>query len=271
MHLQDDDRVQHLRHWLVDDPRGWAPGGAPGSIRYTDADLRRLYTPDGTLRPLLLWVGRFLDFKRVPALLHAFAAIRTRLSPAPALLMWGGYPGEYEGDHPAHLAEKLGIADDVYFIGWRGHDELPLGLNCADLMAAPAVNEPFGMVYLEAQACGTPPITTNTGGPARIITANGRHADGWLVPPDNPAALADTLTTALTDHTERCRRAANARSHTEATYSWTRTAQHYLALYTSVLGHRTSPHRRSSDHAHPRCPVRHERPVPPLAQHRRPH
>ncbi|MGR6998320.1 hypothetical protein ACU686_09845 [Yinghuangia aomiensis] len=53
--LDDVQRLEHLRHWLVTDPRGWAPDSAPGSIRYTDSDLRRLHTPDGRLRPLLLW------------------------------------------------------------------------------------------------------------------------------------------------------------------------------------------------------------------------
>ncbi|MFF9001516.1 glycosyltransferase family 4 protein [Streptomyces achromogenes] len=232
--LKTGQRLQHLRHWLVEDPRGWAPGGEPSSIRYTDRDLHRLRLPDGNLRPLLLWIGRYLDFKRLPVLLQAFSAVRTRLDPAPALLLWGGYPGEYEGDHPADLAAKLGITDDVYVVGWRGHDELPLGLNCADLMVAPAVNEPFGMVYLEAQACGTPPVTTNTGGPATIITPHGPRADGWLVPPDNSAALANTITAALNDRDELGRRAANARSHIESTYSWQRTADQYLALYASA-------------------------------------
>ncbi|MFG2434594.1 glycosyltransferase family 4 protein [Streptomyces sp. NPDC048508] len=238
LHLTDIQRTRHLRRWLLDDPHGWGPDGAPGTIGYTEHDLHRLHTRAGRLRPLLIWVGRFLDFKRVPVLLHAFAAARTRLNPAPALLMWGGYPGEYEGDHPADLCTKLGITDDVFFIGWRGHDELPHGLNCADLMAAPAVNEPFGMVYLEAQACGTPPISTNTGGPARIITPDGPHADGWLVPPDNHTALTDTIVRALAEPTERKRRGANARAHIEATYSWDRTAEQYLSLYESVLAHR---------------------------------
>ncbi|MFD8261350.1 glycosyltransferase family 4 protein [Streptomyces griseoluteus] len=234
-HLDAEERLTHLRRWLVEDPRGWAPGDEPGSIRYTEHDLQRLRNPDGHLRPLLLWVGRYLNFKRVPDLLEAFAIARTRLNPAPALVMWGGYPGECEGEHPADLAAKLGIADDVYFIGWRGHDELPAGLHCADLMVAPAVNEPFGMVYLEAQASGTPPITTNTGGPARIITPHGPNANGWLVPPHNPAALADTIIGALTDARERGRRATNARASAENTYSWARTADRYLDLYTSAL------------------------------------
>ncbi|AUA17112.1 D-inositol-3-phosphate glycosyltransferase [Streptomyces malaysiensis subsp. malaysiensis] len=72
-------------------------------------------------------------------------------------------------------------------IGWRDHEELPTGLSCADLMVAPAVGAPFGMVYLEAMACGTPPIATTTDGPARTIKATGTHATGWLVAPDDLA------------------------------------------------------------------------------------
>ncbi|MCC3773817.1 glycosyltransferase family 4 protein [Streptomyces sp. UNOB3_S3] len=229
--LADQQRLEHLRHWLVTDPHGWAPGGTPGSIRYTDEDLRRLRDHAGIFRPLLLWVGRFLDFKRVPVLLRAFATARARLDPAPALLMWGGYPGECEGQHPAELAKELGIEGDVFFAGWRGHDELPTGLACADLMVAPAVREPFGMIYLEAMACGTPPIATATGGPLHTIVPDGPRATGWLVKPDDPDDLADTLITTLRDAGERKRRAATGRSRIESTYSWSRTADRYVAAY----------------------------------------
>ncbi|MFJ2397388.1 glycosyltransferase family 4 protein [Streptomyces sp. NPDC087843] len=229
--LDEVQRLQHLRHWLVTDPRGWTAGGSPGSIRYTETDLRRLHDSQGRLRPLLLWVGRFLDFKRVPVLLRAFADARTRLDPAPALLMWGGYPGEYEGEHPVDLAAGLGISDDVFFAGWRGHDELPTGLNCADLMVAPAIDEPFGMVYLEAMACGTPPIATATGGPAATILAAGPDATGWLVAPDDVGDLADTLVTAILNTSLRQSRGAAGRVRIQNTYSWTRTADHYLHAY----------------------------------------
>ncbi|MFF4409530.1 glycosyltransferase family 4 protein [Streptomyces sp. NPDC001404] len=228
--LDDQQRLAHLRHWLVTDPRGWGPDGTPSSIRYTENDLRHLHH-HGKLRPLLLWVGRFLDFKRLPVLLRAFAAARTRLDPSPVLLMWGGYPGECEGTHPAELARQLGIHHDVFFAGWRGHDELPTGLNCADLMVAPAVGEPFGMVYLEAMSCATPPIATATGGPARTIIPTGPHATGWLVAPDDANDLADTLVAAIHNADERERRSTNARTHIQNTYSWTKTADHYLAVY----------------------------------------
>ncbi|MBH1933279.1 glycosyltransferase family 4 protein [Streptomyces sp. AV19] len=229
--------LEHLRHWLVTNPHGWAPGGTPGSLRYTDTDLRRLRDPAGNLRPLLLWVGRFLDFKRVPVLLRAFATARVRLDPAPVLLMWGGYPGEYEGQHPYELAQDLGIEDDVFFAGWRGHDELPTGLACADLMVAPAVGEPFGMIYLEAMACGTPPIATATGGPLHTIVPGGPRATGWLVKPDDPDDLADTLITALANTAERKRRGTNGRSRIENAYSWSRTADRYVAAYHQAAAH----------------------------------
>ncbi|MFD8219999.1 glycosyltransferase [Streptomyces sp. NPDC059697] len=74
---------------------------------------------------------------------------------------------------------------------------LAVGLNCADLMVAPAVSEPFGMLYLEAMACGTPPIATATGGPARTITPAGLVSTGWLVAPDDVGRLVDTLVTAI--------------------------------------------------------------------------
>ena len=58
--------------------------------------------------------------------------------------------------------------DGVFFSGWRGHDELPLGLSCADVFVAPSVDEPFGQVFLEAMSCGLPVITTCTGRPSPL-------------------------------------------------------------------------------------------------------
>jgi glycosyltransferase involved in cell wall biosynthesis len=229
--LSDAEKLAHLRRWLVDDPRGWLPDGQPGSIRYTEADLARLTTPDGRLRPAVLWVGRYQHVKRIGLLMEAFAAARTKTATAPVLLMWGGVPGECEGEHPWDTARRLGIEDDVYFLGYRGHDELPDGLNCADLMAAPSVWESFGMVYIEAAACGTPPIAARIGGPLGILTTDGPNANGWMARPDDTADLAYTLVQALDNRAERARRGANATAHAHRNYSWSTIADTYQALY----------------------------------------
>ncbi|MFI6324800.1 glycosyltransferase family 4 protein [Nonomuraea sp. NPDC050556] len=227
--LTADQRLAHLRRWLIDDPKGWLPGRQPGSIRYDS--LAPMLTADGGLRPAILWVGRFQQVKRLDVLLEAFAATLKKADPQPVLLLWGGYPGEVEGDHPRTIARRLGIDQHVYFVGWRGHDELPDGLNCADLMAAPAVNESFGMVYIEAAACGVPSIATNTGGPASLITAHGPDADGWLVKPDDPHNLAVTLAAALADPAERLRRAINGVEKVRRGYAWSRVADQYQEVY----------------------------------------
>jgi glycosyltransferase involved in cell wall biosynthesis len=230
-HLTARQKLAHLRTWLVDDPRGWAPGRGPGTIRYTTADLQRLQLPDGHLRPLVLWIGRFQKVKRLDVLLHAFAEAARTLRPAPALLLWGGVPGECEGTHPLTLARRLGVENDVYLIGWRGHGELPLGLACADLMAAPAVGESFGMVYVEAMAAGVPPIATHTGGPRDFIHSAGPRANGWTVHPDDPDDLTATLRSALTNPAELARRARNASDVAHADYGWPTITDRYAAIY----------------------------------------
>ena len=101
--------------------------------------------------------------------------------------------------------------DGVFFSGWRGHDELPLGLSCADVFVAPSVGEPFGLVFLEAMSCSAVPvITTTTGGPLSFVNTVAGRPNGWLVPPDDVDALADALVEAINDDATRNERADNA-------------------------------------------------------------
>ncbi|MDP9189429.1 MAG: glycosyltransferase family 4 protein, partial [Actinomycetota bacterium] len=166
------DRPAHWRRHLVDQPRGWAPGEAPGSVGYEASQLQAL---EGTT---LLAVGRFTAVKRLPLLVEAFAAARARLSEPAALVLLGGYPGEWEGEHPLEAIERLGTSD-VFLAGWHPHHELPDFLNASDLLVHPSVLEQFGQVLVEAMACGVPAIAVERGGPATIVD----HAEtGWLIP-----------------------------------------------------------------------------------------
>ena len=142
--LTKSERLAKWHQWLVDEPRGWDESGGPGTIRYADTDIERFFLDPATgeLLPVLLFVGRFLGFKRVPLLVRAYARARQSLGSAPPpLVIWGGYPGEWEGEHPYTVATSLGV-EGVFFVGWRGHQDLASGFNCADVFVAPSVDEP---------------------------------------------------------------------------------------------------------------------------------
>ena len=176
-----DERRSHWLRWLVSEPQGWDEATCtPGSIRYTEAEVIDAFfdAETGAARPVLMYVGRFLAFKRVPLLVRAYARARMRMSVPAPLVIWGGWPGEWEGEHPHTVVTREHI-DGVFFDGWRDHDELPLGLSCADCFVAPSTDEPFGLVYLEAMACELPVIGTLSGGPPSFINVTRRRAR-WL-------------------------------------------------------------------------------------------
>jgi glycosyltransferase involved in cell wall biosynthesis len=232
----DAERRARWIDWLVRDPQGWdEETKRPGSIRYSEREVADAFfdATTGEARPVLMFVGRFLGFKRVPLLVRAYARARERMAiPAP-LVIWGGAPGEWEGEHPHTVATRAGI-DGVFFAGWRGHDDLPLGLGCADCFVAPSTDEPFGLVYLEAMACGLPVIGTLSGGPPSFVDVVPGEPDGWLVPPDDEEALADAIVRAVDDAGERRRRGENAARHVRDSYSWNGLSGRFTDLYDHV-------------------------------------
>ena len=186
-----DERLAHWRRWLVEEPRGWDESGVQGSVAYREDQLE----PFRAGGPVLLYVGRYTEVKRIPLLIRAHTRARERFArPAPLVLL-GGFPGEWEGEHPLEVVRETGNPD-VFLAGWRGHEDLPDGLNAADLLVLPSVREQFGAVIVEAMACGLPALAVNAFGPAEIVDAGDT---GWLVPPDDEAALADALVEAVND------------------------------------------------------------------------
>jgi glycosyltransferase involved in cell wall biosynthesis len=232
-----DEKWDFLQKILVEEPRGWAAGGAAGSVHYDRTDTERLRDESGALKPLAIFVGRFLDFKRVPLLLRAVARVNRSFDrdgdPSFNLLVWGGMPGEWEGEHPHTVARSLDLAN-VFFCGWLPHDVLSRGLNLADVFVAPSFNEPFGQVYLEAMAAGVPVIATRSGGPLGFVVDTGPGANGWLCEVDDLESLATTLRHAVTDELERKRRGVNALALVRGQYDWKEIACRYVELYGAV-------------------------------------
>jgi glycosyltransferase involved in cell wall biosynthesis len=229
------DKLAFLQRILVEEPQGWTEGGAPGSLACSPDDLSAFQDRSGALKPLVLFVGRFLGFKRVPLLMEAVRLVNQRFEerggPPPFnLLVWGGMPGEWEGEHPHTAAQRLGLRN-VFFCGWLPHAMLAQGVNLADLFVAPSYYEPFGQVFLEAMATGIPCIATRSGGPLSFVRGDGPDANGWLAALDDVESLASALYTALTDPAERRRRGRNALTLVRREYSWSAVAARFTAEY----------------------------------------
>jgi len=205
------DRGAHWRRHLAAEPRGWRPDGGPGSVSYAEEDLAAL---EGVV---LLAVGRFTEVKRLPVLIEAFALAKQRLRRQAALVLIGGHPGEWEGEHPCETIARTG-ARDVFLAGWHGHEELPSFLRAGDLLVHAAVREQFGQVLIEAMACGLPVVAVDRGGPAAIVED---PEDGWLAEP-GVDALAGAILAAVEDEAGRRERGRRARAKALESYSWGR-------------------------------------------------
>jgi glycosyltransferase involved in cell wall biosynthesis len=220
------DRIALWRKWLVEEPRGWRPGEQPGSIAYDESDLDAFR--DG---PVLLYVGRYTEVKRIPLLIRAYAKARERFTTRAPLVLLGGYPGEYEGEHPQTVIDETG-APDVFLPGWRSHDDLAMGLNASDVVVLPSVHEQFGQVLVEGMACGLPVIAVNNHGPATIVEEG---ETGLLVPPDDENAMAEALVRIVDNDDERRRMGETAYVRSRERYSWPALAARVAETYGEVL------------------------------------
>ncbi|WCB94167.1 D-inositol-3-phosphate glycosyltransferase [Baekduia alba] len=224
------DRAAHWRAHLVDAPRGWAPGADEGSISYTLDDIAPL-TGGG---PVAICVSRFTAVKRLGLLVRAWArAQQAGDLPADAsLVLLGGYPGEWEGEHPADAVAASG-ARNVFLGGWHDHQGLPSFLSTADVFVLASVREQFGSVLVEAMACGLPAIAVDRFGPADIVHDG---VTGWLVEPDDEAQLAAALAGAIADPVERRRRGRRAWRDAHERFSWPSLAGDLALVLDEVAG-----------------------------------
>jgi glycosyltransferase involved in cell wall biosynthesis len=175
---------------------------------------------------VLLYTGRFTAVKRLPLLLEAYAIARTRFRHETALVLLGGYPGEWEGEHPIETIERLAVPG-AFLAGWHSHAELPDFLGAADLLVHASVKEQFGQVLVEAMACGLPVVAVDRGGPAAIVDD---PRTGWLVEPDDVEALVAAMVEAVNDPEGRRLRGERAREEVVATYTWNQIGLDLAAL-----------------------------------------
>jgi glycosyltransferase involved in cell wall biosynthesis len=186
--------------------------------------------------PVILFVGaldRAHHFKGVDTLLQAFAQLERF---EPRLLIAGD--GDTRADYEAQ-ARALGIADRVIFAGSIPHQALPPFYAACDVLALPSSPpESFGLVLVEALACGRPVIASNIPG-VRSVVRNGE--DGWLIPPGDDRALTLAMQTALSDPARLTAMGEKGRTRVAAQYEWSALAAHLEQVYLDIIPHEHQP------------------------------
>ncbi|MGH4023772.1 MAG: D-inositol-3-phosphate glycosyltransferase [Pseudonocardiaceae bacterium] len=202
----------------------------PGSQVAARAELG--LPPDAVV---LAFVGRIQPLKAPDVLLRAAAemlgrnpALRDRLR----VLVVGGPSGSGLAEPTAlhRLAAALGISGQVVFAPPQGGSALAGVYRAADVVAVPSYNESFGLVALEAQACGTPVVAAQVGG-LPVAVADG--VSGQLVGSHRPVDWADALTDVALHPGRRAELAAGATRHARR-FSWERTTESLLRVYAEA-------------------------------------
>ncbi|NMC11497.1 MAG: glycosyltransferase family 1 protein [Chloroflexi bacterium] len=190
---------------------------------------------------MLLFVGRIEPLKGLEILIKAIAIMRERLqsvSPQFCLAVIGGDPEitpqkmDSEMARLQLLREKYRLQDFVAFLGQRDQNTLPYYYSAANAVVVPSHYESFGMVALEAMACGTPVVASQVGGLAFLVQD---CVTGFTVPVDDPEALADRLLKLLCDEELRSKLGKQAAAFAQQ-YGWEHIAKRIVELYQNTLG-----------------------------------
>lgn len=198
------------------------------------------FTPDGraaaTSAPRrIVSVGRLVPRKGFTTAISALAGV-----PDTELVIAGGPDSGRLADDPqarrlSELAERAGVADRVHLLGQVSRNDLPALLRSADLVVCTSWYEPFGIVALEAMACGVAVVAAAVGG---LIDTVVDGVTGELVPPRRPEVLATTLRRLLDDEALREAYGVAGADRARSRYSWDRIATDTLRVYEKTLSGR---------------------------------
>lgn len=185
---------------------------------------------------MVLFVGRIERLKGIETLLRAAALLRAQKKIAGecgCVVVIGGEAEapEEEMGRLQDLREQLGVPDLVAFVGKRSQDTLPYYYAAAHVVVCPSYYESFGMVALEAMACGTPVVASGVGGLLYLVRDG---VTGFHVPDHDPQALAAKLAVILEN--EELRRELGRQGASAArSYDWRLIADQVMTVYESVL------------------------------------
>ena len=187
---------------------------------------------------MILFVGRIEPLKGVDTLLQAMACLQLKDSSQPVhLAIIGGDPSASPEQMTAEMARLKKMCDDLWldqsvvFLGKRDQDKLPYYYSAAEVLVMPSHYESFGMVALEAMACGTPVIASEVGGLAYLVRDG---ETGFTLPAEEPELLCDKLSWLLNNSALHEKMSGNAAEYAQD-YAWDKIANQIVEVYDELI------------------------------------
>lgn len=199
-------------------------------------DLRKKFQLNGEV---VLSVGRLIDLKGTDYLIKAFAGVFLEFPRAKAIIIGSGPRKNYL----LNLTRDLQLSENIVFMDEVPHAELVKYYSLADVFVLPSIKnetgetEGFGVVLLEAMACGLAVIGSNVGGIPDIIKDG---ETGLLARPKDPQNLGNQIIRLLTDENLRKKMVENARNLIETQFSWDVVSERFIEIYRYALAGKPS-------------------------------
>ena len=226
-------REDVLAHFSVDAERVRIIHNGVDTEAFRRTERRDALDRHGVRPPYVLFVGRISEQKGIFHLLEAAAGLPADTQ----LVLCASSPDTDE------LEARLGAAVAQHpRVRWLNamlpREDVVQLYSHAALFVCPSVYEPFGLINLEAMACGTPVVATSVGGIREVVV---HDETGWLVPPADPAALAAAMRALLAQPERAAAFGRAGRRRVEAQFSWERIAERTLEVYReAIAAHRSA-------------------------------
>jgi glycosyltransferase involved in cell wall biosynthesis len=212
--------------------------GAPSEsihLVFNGTDLRR-FSPapagkvvDPRYGPQMIFACRQLfPRKGIRFLIEAAALLKPRFPALHVVVAGDGF----ERPELIKLAESLGIADRVTFLGWVANSDLPPYYRAAAISVIPSLEEGFGIPAAEAMGCETVVVASDAGGLPEVVE---HGVTGLIVPRGDSRALADAMAALLADPLRRAQMGRAGRERALRLFDWDRTAAQFEQIYAKVM------------------------------------
>jgi D-inositol-3-phosphate glycosyltransferase len=185
---------------------------------------------------IVLYVGRFDPRKGIETFVRSCEQLKSNyFQPFKLVIVGGSSPERSDGEERARIekiVQEVGLSEQTLFAGQIGHDRLPLYYAAADVCVIPSHYEPFGLVAIEAMACGTPVVASDVGGLRFTVLP---EETGLLVPPKDTDAFAKAIQRILSDELGARKLRRQASANVNQRFSWTGVGIQLSDLYRRLL------------------------------------